>query len=335
MDSIYDLSSTSNSGSSGNILSSIMDLSDISATNIPGLTITRSNNPATSILQPPTIINNGNGITGPDSRYPNRRVLRPRVEARSYAEPAESPDTNLNGDKTDRSQNGTEIDSDDDEKMIPLYEVKELSAAEIWERERELRKMREELRNEETKLVLLKKIKHSQTVMKENKTPANATVQVAQNLTNSNAHSNSSAILNASVNTSAHSNVNAFALLSHSLPKGSLTVTPSNHVDYKSSASITRHLQMPDQSTSCYPLPRQSLPGGATLSSGASPRTPMIQGMQGRNAMDGRSSSNLSITPSVTITPTSGPVMNMKSKNVSQSFNICYSLILICFVFVE
>ena len=316
MDSIYDLSSASNSGSSSNILSSIMDLSDISATNIPGLTITRSNNPATSILQPPTIINNGNGITGPDSRYPNRRVLRPRIEARSYAEPAESPDTNLNGDKTDRSQNGTEIDSDDDEKMIPLYEVKELSAAEIWERERELRKMREELRNEETKLVLLKKIKHSQTVMKENKTPANTTVQVAQNLTHNN--SNASAISNAIVNASAHSNVNPFALLSQTLPKGSLTVIPSNHVDYKSSASITRHLQMPDQSTSCYPLPRQSLPGGATLSSGASPRTPMIQGIQGRSSMDGRSSSNLSITPSVTITPTSGPVMNMKSKNVSK-----------------
>lgn len=326
MDSIYDLSSASNSGSSGNILSSIMDLSDISATNIPGLTITRSNNPATSILQPPTIINNGNGITGPDSRYPNRRVLRPRVEARSYAEPAESPDTNLNGDKTDRSQNGTEIDSDDDEKMIPLYEVKELSAAEIWERERELRKMREELRNEETKLVLLKKIKHSQTVMKENKTPANTTTNSAQNLTHSSSNNsantsmNSNAISNAILNASAHSNVNPFAMLSQSLPKGSLTVIPSNHVDYKSSASITRHLQMPDQSTSCYPLPRQSLPGGATLSSGASPRTPMIQGIQGRSSMDGRSSSNLSITPSVTITPTSGPVMNMKSKNVSQPF---------------
>lgn len=33
--------------------------------------------------------------------------------------------------------------------------------------------------------------------------------------------------------------------------------------------------------------------------------------------MEGRSSSNLSITPSVTITPTSGPVMNLKTKNVS------------------
>lgn len=44
----------------------------------------------------------------------------------------------------------------------------ELSAAEIWERDRGLRKLREELRNEETKLVLLKKLKQSQQVMKEN-----------------------------------------------------------------------------------------------------------------------------------------------------------------------
>lgn len=50
-----------------------------------------------------------------------------------------------------------------------------MSAAEIWEREKTLRKLREELRNEETKLVLLKKLKQSQHVMKENivVTPAN------------------------------------------------------------------------------------------------------------------------------------------------------------------
>ena len=46
--------------------------------------------------------------------------------------------------------------------------LKELSAAEIWERERGLRKLREELRNEETKLVLLKKLKQSQHSLKEN-----------------------------------------------------------------------------------------------------------------------------------------------------------------------
>lgn len=69
-----------------------------------------------------------------------------------------------------------------------------------------------------------------------------------------------------------------------------------------------------DNQAQCFPLPRQSLPGGATLTTGTSSRTPFIQGKQ---VMEGRSSSNLSITPSVTITPTSGPVMNLKNKNVS------------------
>lgn len=68
-----------------------------------------------------------------------------------------------------------------------------------------------------------------------------------------------------------------------------------------------------DNQAQCFPLPRQSLPGGATLTSGSSSRVPFMQGNKG---MDGRSSSNLSITPSVTITPTSGPVMNLKTKNV-------------------
>jgi hypothetical protein len=45
--------------------------------------------------------------------------------------------------------------------------VQELSPAELAERERGLRKLREELRNEEMKLVLLKKLRQSQQ-MKEN-----------------------------------------------------------------------------------------------------------------------------------------------------------------------
>jgi len=45
--------------------------------------------------------------------------------------------------------------------------LQELSPAEVEERERTLRKLREELRNEEMKLVLLKKLKQSQQ-MKEN-----------------------------------------------------------------------------------------------------------------------------------------------------------------------
>lgn len=209
---------------------------DLSTANIPpGLTIipTISNNNGTSIA--PT--NNGNSSSsnenngiqttttsmsgGSDSRYPNRRVLRPRTEPRSYAE-VESPDINLNGvanaDKTEKSTNG-DLDSDDEDAAMPEIELKELSAAEIWDRERKLRKIREELRNEETKLVLLKKIKHSQQVMKENKTPSSL-VHGAQNLSqNYN---------------------NPLAMLPQSLSKGSLTVIPTNLADYKSGASINR-----------------------------------------------------------------------------------------------
>lgn len=150
-----------------------------------------------------------------ESRYPNRRVLRPRTEARSYAE-IESPDIrDVNGDsKTEKSANG-DLDSDDEDAPMPEVEFKELSAAEIWERERKLRKIREELRNEETKLVLLKKIKHSQQVMKENKTPSNMS-HGAQNLS--------------------QSYNNPLAMLS----KGSLTVIPTNLADYKSGSSMSR-----------------------------------------------------------------------------------------------
>lgn len=208
---------------------------DLSTANIPaGLTISSIPNIPTSNGNAMIATNNNgsrndNGIqttittttlSNSDSRYPNRRVLRPRVEARSYAE-VESPDINLNGDKTEKSTNG-ELDSDDEDAAMPEIEIKELSAAEIWERERMLRKIREELRNEETKLVLLKKIKHSQNqtqVMKENKTPSNMS-HGAQNLSqNYN---------------------NPLSMLPHSLSKGSLTVIPTNLADYKGGASITR-----------------------------------------------------------------------------------------------
>jgi hypothetical protein len=232
--------------------------------------------------------NNGTQQQAPEPRYPSRRVLRPRTEPRSYAE-IESPDINFNN--GNEKTNGDYDSDDDDEEDVPmpLVEFKELSAAEIWERERKLRKLREELRNEETKLILLKKIKHSQQVMKENKTPANlSTTHGAQNLSqNYN---------------------NPLAMLS----KGSLTVIPTNLApDYKSN-SRQSSMHGGDQAQ-CFPLPRgQSLPGGATLTTGTSSRAPFIQG---KTVLEGRSSSNLSITPSVTITPTTGPVMNLK-KNV-------------------
>lgn len=51
--------------------------------------------------------------------------------------------------------------------MPPLLPIKELSSEELAERERNLRKLREDLRSEEMKLVLLKKLRQSQQ-LKEN-----------------------------------------------------------------------------------------------------------------------------------------------------------------------
>lgn len=48
--------------------------------------------------------------------------------------------------------------------MPPLPPIKELSPDELAERENNLRRLREELRSEEMKLVLLKKMKSSQQI---------------------------------------------------------------------------------------------------------------------------------------------------------------------------
>ncbi|XP_054277985.1 transcriptional repressor p66-beta-like isoform X2 [Macrosteles quadrilineatus] len=96
-----------------------------------------------------------------------RRSLRPRTELRSYAE---SPDVVVVTDDEPRlngfSNGSMDSDSDDGE-MPPLPPIKELSPSEVLERERLVRRLREELRNEEMKLVLLKKLRQSQQ-MKEN-----------------------------------------------------------------------------------------------------------------------------------------------------------------------
>lgn len=95
-------------------------------------------------------------------------MLRPRTEPRSYAE---SPDALINGILSEKPRiNGTaesESDSSDEGEMPPLAPIKELSQQEIWQRERGLRRLREELRAEEMKLVLLKKLRQSQQ-LKEN-----------------------------------------------------------------------------------------------------------------------------------------------------------------------
>ncbi|XP_057660603.1 transcriptional repressor p66-alpha isoform X1 [Diorhabda carinulata] len=96
----------------------------------------------------------------------SRRVLRPRTEPRSYVE---SSDALINGLLDKPRVNGNfEYSSDSSEgEMPPLSPIREYTTAEIKQRERGLRRLREELRAEEMKLVLLKKLKQSQQ-LKEN-----------------------------------------------------------------------------------------------------------------------------------------------------------------------
>ncbi|KAJ8678770.1 hypothetical protein QAD02_014557 [Eretmocerus hayati] len=106
------------------------------------------------------IQNSSRGILGSKSTddRKTRRNLRPRTE-RSYAESPDEP--KMNG-----YLNGNASDSDEGD-MPPLPPIKELSSEELAEREKTLKKLREELRSEEMKLVLLKKLKQSQQ-LKEN-----------------------------------------------------------------------------------------------------------------------------------------------------------------------
>lgn len=110
----------------------------------------------------------GSGVSSSaqDENKVQRRVLRPRTEPKSYAE---APDIVLLPARTNGRQQNGNIDSEtDDEEMPPYVPIKELTHAELKEREKSLRKLRQDLRNEETKLMLLKKLKQSQQVMKEN-----------------------------------------------------------------------------------------------------------------------------------------------------------------------
>ncbi|XP_076356063.1 transcriptional repressor p66-beta-like [Tachypleus tridentatus] len=75
-------------------------------------------------------------------------------------------------DQVQHGQQAREYDSlpdssDSEEVELPLPTLRDLSEEELREKEKKLHKLREELRNEEMKLVLLKKLRQSQTV-KEN-----------------------------------------------------------------------------------------------------------------------------------------------------------------------
>ncbi|CAH2098274.1 unnamed protein product [Euphydryas editha] len=156
------------------------ELSELRALTASGLTIT----PA----QPPP-----HGASG-------KRVLRPRSEQRSYAEspdivllpaapphrkpslPAPAPFTDVSSKlntsgvnvsitasavpmlppESPRDPQDEEDSDDENEPPLPIAGHRELSSAEIWERERRLRALREKLRAEETRLVLLRKLRQSQ-----------------------------------------------------------------------------------------------------------------------------------------------------------------------------
>ncbi|KAL1129644.1 hypothetical protein AAG570_012589, partial [Ranatra chinensis] len=99
--------------------------------------------------------------------WPPRRSLRPRTEHRSYAE---SPDIVIISDEEPKANgfpNGTCETDEEELEMPPLPPMKELSETEIMEREKLVRRLRNELRNEEMTLVLLKKLRQSHQ-MKEN-----------------------------------------------------------------------------------------------------------------------------------------------------------------------
>ncbi|XP_055625853.1 transcriptional repressor p66-alpha isoform X2 [Toxorhynchites rutilus septentrionalis] len=293
-DSVVDLSITSGRDSLTITPATARDLRVL--TQNSGLTITPALPP--SVASP--------SACGSTSPIPGRRVLRPRTEPKSYAE---TPDIVLLPAKVNgRSYNGaaaattntaataaTGLSESEDDDMPPVYPIKELTAAEIWERERGLRKLREELRNEETKLVLLKKLKQSQQVMmKEN-------LIVAPSNPNMN---------------------NPLASIPAALTKGSLSVTPTNAVPLPAHSKnmkpvntnpINRGSPINITPVTKPPQRQPSLPGGATLT----PSTP------GHRLPIGvtRTGSNLTITPSVTITPTSAPSNSVK-RNISTNNTI-------------
>ncbi|XP_026745006.1 transcriptional repressor p66-alpha-like [Trichoplusia ni] len=166
------------------------ELSELRALTASGLTIT----PA----QPPPHIDRVQQLRIGSS---GKRVLRPRSEQRSYAEspdivllpaapPHRKPSMSTPAPFTDVSsklnsggvnvsitpstlpapapesprdpRDDEDSEEDENEPPLPIPGHRELSSAEIWERERRLRTLREKLRAEETRLVLLRKLRQSQ-----------------------------------------------------------------------------------------------------------------------------------------------------------------------------
>ncbi|XP_037299885.1 transcriptional repressor p66-alpha isoform X3 [Manduca sexta] len=274
------------------------ELSELRALTASGLTIT----PA----QPPP-----HGSSG-------KRVLRPRSEQRSYAEspdivllpaapphrkPAVATPAPFTADVSSKLNSTTvnvsitpstlpppapesprdprdDEDSEDEENEppIPMPGHRELSSAEIWERERRLRGLREKLRAEETRLVLLRKIRQSQqaTGLPPTKECATATALAGSGCV---------------------------------VPPG-VTVTPAPppaHQNKRCSSSATGVSGSAGAGAGAGAAGSRrtsSLPGGATL-------TP------GPYRSQSSSSSAANITPSVTITPAPPPASQHASSKAS------------------
>ncbi|CAH2241545.1 jg25525 [Pararge aegeria aegeria] len=302
------------------------ELSELRALTASGLTIT----PA----QPPP-----HGATG-------KRVLRPRSEQRSYAEspdivllpaapphrkpllPAPAPFTDVSSKlnsgavnvsitasavptvlpavESPRDPQDDEESDDENEPPLPIPGHRELSSAEIWERERSLRALREKLRAEETRLVLLRKLRQSQQA---------ATLPPAKDASAAaaagTALAGSGCVVPPGVTVTpapppAHQHAKRSGSVAGSLAAGNAarrtaslpggaTLTPGSYRTQRS-GSVAGSLAAGNAARRT-----ASLPGGATLTPG-SYRT---QTMSGGGA---------SITPSVTITPAPPPTNHVAPK---------------------
>lgn len=288
----------------------VVDLS-LSSSRDPALTITSSairdvrsltQNSASS--HPSTNLTNNNELTLPEENKVQRRVLRPRTEPKSYAE---APDIVLLPARLNGRQHNGNIDSETDDEDSALYvPIKELSPAEIEEREKGLRKLREDLRNEETKLILLKKLKQSQLVMKENLV-----------LTPAVSSSNPLAIIPTALTSKGSLSVTPTTIVSmstHSKCRSStvnINTTNSRNTQSSPSTMSTSSPSFNRMNSSIPPHPRSSLPGGTTLTTGNSPS---LHRVHSRSNLP-----NLTITPSVTITPTTAPPSGIKPRNINMS----------------
>ncbi|KAJ8708728.1 hypothetical protein PYW08_010110 [Mythimna loreyi] len=231
------------------------ELSELRALTASGLTIT----PA----QPPP-----HGSSG-------KRVLRPRSEQRSYAEspdivllpaapphrkpsmPTPAPFTDVSSKLNSGGVNVSitpstlpapapesprdprddeDSEEDENEPPLPIPGHRELSSAEIWERERRLRTLREKLRAEETRLVLLRKLRQSQQA---------TGLPPAKDSTTGTALAGSGCVV----------------------PPG-VTVTPAPPPAHQQSKRTNSSTPTAPSSTSNSSRRTSSLPGGATLTPG-------------------------------------------------------------------